>query len=222
MAILDHNSLVHTLDNINMHMLLGETISPQAGLEAARWIASRQGGKGAYRGMFAPTEADFEQGIHVFTGETLTCASARHIMGEEAARAAWTLGRQDAEVRAAYERASAWMRASTESFKDGTFCCGRCTLAFWRHYWVGDFGDKEALISRGVQTMKTQRVEDGKWRRYPFYYTIYTLQELDLEAARAELKYARQAMERLLRSKREGSFSQRRKLILEKALGLIS
>ena len=218
MAILDTNSLVNTLDNINTSILLGETISPQASLEAARWIASRQGGKGAYRGMFAPTEADFKQGIHVFTGETLTCASARHIMGEEAARAAWLLSKQDAEVRAAYERATAWMRVSAESFQDGTFCCGRCTLAFWRHYWVGDFREKDALISRGLQTMKTEHTSDGKWRRFPFYYTIYTLQELDLEAARVELAYAGPAMVRALRTKREGRFSERRRLILEKAL----
>jgi len=219
MAILDPNSLVNTLDNINTRNLLGETISQEDGLEAARWIASRQDGKGAYRGMFAPTEADFEQGIHVFTGETLTCASARHIMGEEAARAAWLLGRQDAEVRAAYERGTAWMRVSAESYQVGTFCCGRCTLAFWRHYWVGDFRDKDALINRGVQTMKAERLGDGKWRRFPFYYAIYTLQELDLEAARSEIRYAQPAMARALRTKREGSFSQRRRLILENALG---
>lgn len=218
MAILDTNSLVHTLDNINTSILLGETISPQAGLQAARWIASRQGEKGSYRGMFAPTEADFEQGIHVFTGETLVCASARHIMGEEAARAAWLLGRHDPDVRAAYDRATAWM-SEADLFQNGTFCCGRCTLAFWRHYWVGDFREKEALISRGLQAMKAERLGDGKWRRFPFYYAIYTLQELDLDAARSELMYAQPAMARALRTKREGSFSQQRRLILENALG---
>jgi hypothetical protein len=219
MAILDTNSLVHTLDNINTNLLLEAPISPQEGLDAARWIASRQGEKGSYRGMFAPTEADFEQGIHVFTGETLVCASARHIMGEEAARAVWLLGRQDPEVRAAYERATAWMRAASADTQNGTFCCGRCTLAFWRHYWAGDFRDKEALISRGLQALQAERLGDGKWRRFPFYYAIYALQELDLEAARSEIKYAQPAMERALRTKREGSFSHRRRLILENALG---
>lgn len=221
MTILDPNSLVHTLDNINTSILLGEKISPQAGLEAARWITSRQGGKGAYRGMYAPTEADFEQGIHVFTGETLTCASARHIMGEEAARAAWTLGWQDAEVRAAYERATAWMRASAASYQDGTFCCGRCTLAFWRHYWAGDFQDKETLISRGLQVLRAERLGDGNWRRFPFYYAIYTLMELDLEPARDELAYARARMERGVGKTHSGVFSPRRRRILEKALALL-
>ena len=67
--------------------------------------------------------------------------------------------------------------------------------------------------------MKAERLGDGKWRRFPFYYAIYTLQELDLDAARSELMYAQPAMERALRTKREGNFSQRRRLILENALG---
>jgi hypothetical protein len=221
MEILDSHSLVQTLDNINTSLLLGEAISPQEGLGAARWIASRQGENGSYRGMFAPTEADFEQGIHVFTGETLVCASARHILGQEAARAVWQFGRQDAEVREAYDRATAWMSAATDAYQNGTYCCGRCTLAFWRHYWVGDFQEKEALISRGLQSMKAERLGDGKWRRFPFYYAIYTLQGLDLEPARAELKYAQPAMERAVKSARSSAFLQRRQMILEKALAIL-
>ena len=59
--------------------------------------------------MPAPTQADFEQGIRVFTGERLVSASARHIMGQEAARAAWLLGRTDPAVRNAYDRVTRWM-----------------------------------------------------------------------------------------------------------------
>ena len=90
--ILDPTSLMKTVDNINEHFLFGESIPTQEGLEAARWIAAQQGKKGHYRYMFAPTSSDFEQGMRLFTGERLVCASARHIMGQEAARAAWLLG----------------------------------------------------------------------------------------------------------------------------------
>jgi len=217
-VILDPTSLVNTLDNVNQKLLVGESISEGKGLETARWIASRQGGKGSYRGMFAPTAHDFEGGIHVFTGEKLTSASARHIMGEEAARTVWMLGRQDAEAMDAYDRATAWMSSGEVSFEDGTYCCGRCTLAFWRHYWVGDFPDKEELISKGLRAMKSHRLGDGKWRRFPFYYAIYTLLGIELEPARQELMYAGAVMERLSRTSRSGVFSQRRQLIIEKAL----
>jgi hypothetical protein len=218
MDILDTTSLVITLDHINDELLNGEAIPSAVGMAAARWIASRQGGKGSYRGMFAPTQADFEQGIHVFTGEKLASASARHIMGEEAARAVWLLGRDDPDVKAAYDRAIVWMQEASPAYQEGTYCCGRCTLAFWRHYWVGDFANKEALIGRGLQALREYRIGDGKWRRYPFYYTIYALLSLELDSAREELRYAQPVMERLVRMSRTGGYSQRRQAILEKAL----
>jgi hypothetical protein len=170
--ILDPNSLMKTVDNINQRFLNNETISGEEGMEAARWIISRRGEKGSYRGMFAPTQSDFDQGIRVFTGERLVCASARHIMGQEAARATWLLGNQDSIVREAYDQATIWMHETTEFQQSGTFCCGRCTLAFWRHFWVGNFNNKETQISKGLVAMKNLRLGDGKWRRFPFFYAI--------------------------------------------------
>ena len=173
--ILDSSSLVSTLDNINAAFLSGDAIASKEGLEAARWIVSRQGEKGSYRGMPSPTQADFAQGIRVFTGERLVCASARHIMGQEAARAAWLLGRTDPLVKKAYHQATSWMHETQDFQESGTFCCGRCTLAFWRHAWVGDFDNKEAYIVKGLQWLNEMRSGDGKWRRFPFFYAIYTL-----------------------------------------------
>jgi hypothetical protein len=222
MIILDSTSLMKTVDNINDMYLQGDAITSDAGLEAARWIASQQGGKGSYRGMFAPTQLDFEQGIHLFTGEKLAYASARHILGEEAARAVWLLGRQDDVVRAAYDRAIKWMLEIPTTHLDGTFCCGRCTPAFWRHFWVGDFKNQEDFLVKGIRTLKDHRLGDGKWRRYPYYYTIYTLLDIDLEPAIEELTYARPLMERYVKTNRVGIFAQRRKIILHKALEIVS
>src|SRR4030065_2797287 len=111
--ILDPNSLIKTIDNINQQFLLGNAITQEEGLEASRWIISRQGGKGSYRDMSAPTQPDFEQGIRLFTGERLVSASARHIMGQEAARAAWLLGSTDPNVRLAHDHATAWVCEDT-------------------------------------------------------------------------------------------------------------
>ena len=220
--ILDPNSLVNTLDHVNKQFLHGETIPMQEGLDVAHWILTRQGQKGAYRGMFAPTPADFELGIRTFTGERLASASARHILGQEAARAVWLLGSSDATLRAAYERATVWMQSNEGFQQTGFFCCGRCTLAFWRNYWVGDFPNKAVQVEKGLQTMKSLRIGDGKWQRMPFYYAIYTLLGLDLEPAVAELAYARLRMETALKSMRTGDYSQRRMTILTQALDKIS
>jgi hypothetical protein len=220
--ILDTDSLVNTIDNINEKYLYAETIKPQVGLEAARWIITRKGEKGSYRGMFAPTPSDFEQGIRVFTGEKLVCASARHIMGQEAARATWLLGRQDPDVREAYTHATTWMHTVPDFQQTGTFCCGRCTLAFWRHFWVGNFENKEGAISKGLETMRAYRLGDGKWHRFPFFYAVYTLLDLELEPAHAELRYARPVIERYLKNSRPGVYSQRRVTIFQKALEMVN
>ncbi|HEX9090834.1 MAG TPA: hypothetical protein VF831_05060, partial [Anaerolineales bacterium] len=56
------NSLMQTIDAVNERLLFGQAIPPEEGLEAAKWISSLQGKKGAYRGLFAPTQTDYEQG----------------------------------------------------------------------------------------------------------------------------------------------------------------
>jgi hypothetical protein len=220
--ILDNNSLVNTIDRINDCFFNGLLIPEEEGLETARWIVSRKGKKGAYRGMFAPTPYDFEHGIRVFTGEKLTSASARHIMGQEAARAAWLLAKHDPIVRSAYDQATKWMTENQEFLQFGTFCCGKCTLSYWRHFGVGNFDNQEALISKGLISMKKMRSGDGKWHRFPFFYAIYTLHELDLEGARTELRYARPVMERYLKRTQKDIYTQRKIAIIEKALDQIN
>jgi len=44
-------------------------------------------------------------------------------------------------------------------------------------------------------------VRDGEnqWRRFPFWYTVLALSEIDAAEARAELKYAAPALERAAR-----------------------
>jgi hypothetical protein len=222
MMLLDPSSLVNTLDAINERFLFGEPIPSDEGLQAAQWIATRQGEKGAYRGMFAPTPQDFEQGIRLFTGERLISASARHIMGQEASRVLWLLGNQDLVLRQIYDQATAWMQSEPGFQQSGRFCCCKCSLAFWRHYWAGDFPKKKALISRGLLDLRSRRTSDGKWQTYPFYYAVYTLISLDLEAARDELIYARPVIEHVLNRKSSDAYSKRRSALLSMALEKIS
>jgi hypothetical protein len=220
--ILDSNSLMNTIDKVNELFLDNLPIPEDERLAVARWISSRKGEKGAYRGMFAPTPQDFERGIRVFTGEILTFASARHIMGQESARAAWLLGNTDPVVRTAYDQATKWMSETPDFQQTGTFCCGKCSLAFWRHFKVGNFKNQDAMLSKGLSVMKTYRSGDGKWDRFPFFYAVYTLHELELEEARAELIYARPVMEKYLHRTPKDNYARRKFTIIEKALKQIS
>ena len=87
MKYITKNSLGETVDKVNEALFFGKEITKKQKREIARWLASRQGVKGSYWGMIAPTERDFETGIRVFTGEPMsTGAGTSHILGEEASR----------------------------------------------------------------------------------------------------------------------------------------
>src|SRR5262245_34544696 len=105
--MINRASLSKTLDAVS------EVLSEQRKLPSgerkpiAKWIAARQGRKGAYGDTFAGFPAERRKGIVLFTGERVTSASARHILGEEASRVLRLLDVQDPKIQSALERADA-------------------------------------------------------------------------------------------------------------------
>lgn len=223
MTLIDTFSLNQTLDAIQARWFAGEEILATERREAALWIASRQGLKGAYARMFAPTPQDYAQGVRVFTGERVTSGAATgHVMGEEACRALLLLGVDDPQVSAALEQARAGIleRLGEGSFdQHGRYCCGTCTAALWRHISAGAFPKNETWLSAGLATLKRARLAGGKWRTYPFFYTVLALSGIDHPAALEELRYAAPALERSLKRKTADEvFSQRRAALAERVL----
>ena len=185
----------------------------------ARWIAGRQGLKGAYADMFAGFPAELEQGIAVFTGERITSASARHVLGEEAARALRLLRPSEPSVRAALGRADEGMlkrlaqaALDPRNGNPGRYCCGKCTVGFWRNLLSGGLDRREERLSRGVgEVLRGMRTGQGKWRVFPFWYTVLALSEMDLPEARAELRYAAPVLERVAQRRVPASAHGRRR-----------
>jgi hypothetical protein len=221
--LLNRTSLMLTLDYTNEALLYGHEISLDDKQAIVQWITARQGAGPSYRGLYSPTNTDHEYGIQLFTGEDLrSSASALHYLGQEAARFICLFASQDPEARPAYERASAWMRSHESFASHGVHCCGRCTTAYWRHFWVGDFENKKAAMVNGLRSLSSRRDGKGKWRSFPYYYTLLALSDIDLEPARQELRYTLPALERYLKGERPGLYYKRRKAIVEKALAAVS
>jgi len=232
MKIVDVSSLGETVDAINEGFFWGRRLSRTEREEAARWIAGRQGLPGAYRGgaLPAPTQKDIENGIRLFTGEKVrTRAGIAHVLGEEACRTLILLSVPLSEVKAALQRATDAMssclqkalRSKRWQDRPGEYCCGRCTLAIWRHMAVGGLSDAvpDRWLRDGIRTLNSNRTGDGKWKRYPFYYTLLTLTEIDSASARKEMNYAAPTCEKILRrSPRDDRFDQRRRAVLERVL----
>ena len=226
MKIVNAGSLAATLDAVNDALFHGRTLSRSEKAEVAEWIAGRQGLPGSYAGMFAATERDAKEGVTVFTGEKVRSGAAtRHILGEEACRALILLDVPLAGVRDALKRASAGMTVRLRqacgrpSVIPGTYCCGICTCSLWRHLAVGGLEKGERWLAAGMRALKAHRIDDGKWRRFPHYYTLLALSEIDLPSALEEMRYAAPACERgLKRCRSEDKFIRRRRLLLERVL----
>ncbi|MBK8914044.1 MAG: hypothetical protein IPM64_05470 [Phycisphaerales bacterium] len=196
-------SLSETVDAVNEAIHFGTKIPLRERKAAAVWIASRQGRPGAYADTFAVFEQERKRGIRLFTGERVTSASARHILGQEACRVLLQLRVRDKSVQQALGRATDGLLkrlslASTDPRRanPGFFCCGACTVGLWRHLAAGGLDRQEERLHKGVGYLSTMRDGGTGWRRFPFWYTVLVLSELDLPVAKSELRHAAPALQR--------------------------
>lgn len=200
------DSLGDTLDLVNSELFYDHPLAQETGLEVALWIANRQGLPRSYTGMFAPTAYDYSVGMLTFTGEAVVSnAGTAHVLSEEACRALYRLGAADhPEVHGALRRARQAIFRRLEGgggngLWSGVYCCGMCSVAMWRHFAASHQPEDERRLENGLIELKRHRDGKGRWKQYPFYYTLLALLEINLPAVRLEVEYALPAIERALR-----------------------
>ncbi len=205
-VLISRASLSQTVDAINAAYFYRRTLAAAERGQAARWIAARQGLDGAYGGTFAGFPAERSKGIVLFTGERIASASARHILGEEASRVLRLLRMRDRSVIRALEVADeGLLRCLERAAEDprnsnpGLYCCGKCSVGVWRNLLAGGLDRREERLLRGASHLRSVRDGDHGWRKFPFWYTVLALSEMDTVEARTELKYAAPALERTAR-----------------------
>jgi hypothetical protein len=201
--LIDQASLSQTVDAIAARQFDGREIPAAERRQAAQWIAARQGLPAAYGDTFAGFPDERSAGITLFTGERITSASARHILGEETSRALRQLRVRDASVTRALDAADdgllrclARAAADPRNTNAGLYCCGKCSVGLWRNLLSGGLDRQEERLRRGAAHLRSMR--DGKcgWRKFPFWYTVLALSEMDGSEATRELKYVASALER--------------------------
>jgi hypothetical protein len=201
--LINRTSLSQTVDAINAAQFDGRALAATERSHVARWIAARQGLSGSYGGTFAGFPSERSRGIVLFTGERIALASARHILGEEASRALRLLRVRDRSVMHALEAADdGLMRCLVRAAEDprrrnpGLYCCGKCSVGLWRNLLSGGLSRREERLRSGTLHLRSIRDGEHGWRRFPFWYTVLALSEMDTKEAKAELKYAAPALER--------------------------
>src|SRR5262245_21941363 len=201
--LIDHTSLSQTVDAIHAAHFDGRAVGAAERARAARWIAARQGLAWSYGGTFAGFPSERSKGIVLFTGERITSASARHVLGEEASRALRLLRVRDRSVSRALDAADEGLMRCLARFagdpqhrNPGLYCCGKCSVGLWRNLLAGGLDRREERLQSGASHLKTMR--DGKrgWRKFPFWYTVLALTEMDSSEATRELKYVAPVLER--------------------------
>ena len=219
-------SLSQTVDAINAADVDGRAIAAADRLRAARWIAARQGLPGCYGGTFAGFPSERSRGIVLFTGEHITSASARHILGEEASRVLRRLGVRDRRVTLALEAADdGLMRCLARAASDprrrnpGLFCCGKCSVGLWRNLLAGGLDRREERLRLGARYLRSMRDGERGWRTFPFWYTVLALSEMNNPEAAAELEYVAPSLERAARrAAPSDTYARRRQALAERAL----
>jgi hypothetical protein len=228
-VLINTASLSQTIDAVNAAQFEGRTLAAGERGRIARWIAGRQGLAGAYAGTFAGFPSERSNGIVLFTGERITSASARHILGEEASRALRQLRVRDPGVTRALERAENGLlqcleRAETDPRHNnpGLFCCGKCSVGLWRNLLAGGLDRQDERLQRGASHLRAMRDGEHRWRKFPFWYTVLALSEMDGAEARRELKHASPELERVAsRAVPSGTYARRRHELAVRTLKLL-
>jgi hypothetical protein len=77
----------------------------------------------------------------------------------------------------------------------------------------------EALLRSGLKLLKSYRDGKGRWRRFPLYYTLLALSEIDTPLAIREMKYAAPILERFIKRKpKDEKYAQPRRALAERIL----
>jgi hypothetical protein len=221
------HSLSATIDRVNQAYFDGVVLGKTAHEQAVKTILSRAGAANSYgRNTFGLTPVDERSRTHTFTGEGLTSpASRNHIHAEEACRCLILLNRTAKRRLVELDSASQALlemiqRGEAKGKAKGTFCCGPCTVALWRHLAVGGLGSYAKNLDAGLGALATHRDDNGSWRRFPFFYTLSALAEVpELQNAKRAIRYALPECEkRLAKLKPTSEFSRRRRRVLERIL----
>jgi hypothetical protein len=174
------------------------TSSDEEVQESLNWVLGRQGLKGSYRKLFAPTEKDLSEGLQMLTGEQYPRRGllARHILGEEALRAVVLWNRRS---HPAAMKALEGFEEMMNSHPGGFYCCYNCAPAFLKTLSVVNLNNSDEILDKGIGNIKKARVSNGRWRGFPFYYTLLVLSEMDASSAKAELRYAGKTAQKLIK-----------------------
>ncbi|MDF1537323.1 MAG: hypothetical protein P1Q69_00240 [Candidatus Thorarchaeota archaeon] len=159
---------------------------------------------------------------HLVTGEKLsTKLAVKNIGVVQDARLLSSLNAPDNTDRFNHQKLDEWIKKQCFTRFCGAGECRHSSMAYLRY--LGTFGDdvSKARVDKFVRKLSEYRDGGGRWKGFPFYYTLLVLSELTNQDARTELQYAVPACQRAMkRIGRKDPFAKIRQEILSNVLNL--
>ena len=213
---IETRSLSGTIDEVSLRLAEGGGLPEAQRDRIVAFLLDRQVASGRDRGTFAPFPGEFERGVRLFTGERLRSRVAtRNVLTLEAARILSVVASDRADVRCALSRSAIAMGHACFAVSHCVIGeCAHSSIAYMREAACDRNGDRRRWIDKHLRVIAGQRDGTGRWRRFPFYYTLLALLEVGTPAANAEIEYACPACERVSRRLAETSEIERRRLAL--------
>jgi len=218
--LIDETSLSETIDAVSARLAEGKPLPAAERENVVAWLLGRQIQAGRGSGMFAPFPGEYEAGVRLFTGERLrTRVATRNVLALESARILSALAGESADVRKALSRSSVAMGHACFALSHCVIGeCAHSSIAYMRDAASDRSGDRRKWIENHLHVIREHRDGQGRWTRFPFYYTLLALLEVGTPSANSELEYARPACRRVVGRASSGDHVMRRRRILEHVL----
>jgi hypothetical protein len=213
-------SLTATIESASERILQQQPVNKAQSEEITSLLVGRQVLSGKNAAFFLPFASERDTKPRLFTGEPLhTDFAYRHIQLIEAARLLVLLGIEHVAVQHSISRAEQCMSASCYS----KFCakgeCKAISIAYMRYLACFTNEDADSKLLHFLMNLGSFRDGKGRWRGFPFFYTLLMLTELDDAVASQELEYAAPACAKWLdQIDAPNHFSNRRQLIISNVL----
>jgi len=182
--------LVDAVSDANGALCFGETVLDSDAL--VEWFLGRQIRVGRRTGLFQPTNEDYAE-RRLPTGERLkTKLATVHVMSQEAARILHVLAAEEPSIANAVALTATRLSETCYGLQHCTI--GECAASFagYIRFLQTVSGDAVAPeITWRLRTLSEHRDGNGRWKRFPPYYTLLVLSEIGLPVAQDELTYAK-------------------------------
>jgi hypothetical protein len=140
----------------------------------------------------------------LFTGEKIrTNAGRRHMMGEEGSRILHKLKMDNPKVNTVIREADEGItqRIKNSGSSMGRYCCKTCSCSLWLNVSAGGLNKDVQILKAGLEFLKQHREDKGTWKGFPYFYTLYVLNEIDTDLAKEELQFASRSILRWIKRK---------------------